>query len=83
MDTLPSIKTVVSLVEPKPGRLVIFSSGEENPHRVEPVLSGQRFVLSFWFTTDVARKFEIYLDGRAHTRFSHSMRERLKAKRES
>lgn len=71
------------IVEPKPGRLVIFSSGEENPHRVEPVLSGQRFVLSFWFTTDVARKFEIYLDGRAHTRFSHSMRERLKAKRES
>jgi hypothetical protein len=65
------------IIEPKAGRLVMFSSGQENPHRVERLLSGQRFVLAFWFTCDPDREFEIFLDGNAHTAFSKSIKSRL------
>jgi hypothetical protein len=64
-----------TIVEPRKGRLILFSSGLENYHRVERVLSGQRFVLAFWFTCDAAKRFEIYLDGQAHIAFSHKMRQ--------
>ena len=72
-------------VEPRAGRVVIFTAGHENTHYVERVTSGQRFVLSFWFTCDAQREFEIFLDGKAHTTFSHRMREsnkrRMQAKK--
>ncbi len=53
----------ITTVEPKRGRVAIFSSGSENMHYVERVLSGKRYVLAFWFTCDEDRKMEIYLDG--------------------
>lgn len=65
------------IVEPRAGRMAIFSSGPENPHYVEPVLSGGRYVLSFWFTCDEKKEFEIFLDGKAHVAFSHRIRNAL------
>lgn len=50
------------IVEPRRGRVIIFSSGHENVHRVEKVLSGQRHVLSFWFTCNPQKEFQIFLD---------------------
>lgn len=38
------------VVEPKGGRVVIFSSSSNNIHRVEPVISGDRFLLSVWYS---------------------------------
>lgn len=65
------------IVEPRAGRVAIFSSGAENPHRVEPVISGERYVLSFWFTCDKRKEFEIFLDGKAHVAFSHKIRDAI------
>ena len=66
-------------VEPRSGRVVMFTSGSENPHVVERVTSGERFVLSFWFTCNVAKAFEIFLDGKAHVAFSEKTKEKLLA----
>ncbi|CAH1268733.1 prolyl 3-hydroxylase 3-like [Branchiostoma lanceolatum] len=41
-----------SRVKPKCGRLVGFSSGEENLHGVQAVLSGRRCVIAMWYTMD-------------------------------
>ena len=38
------------LVAPACGRLVSFSSGFENLHRVRKVVKGTRLVLAMWFT---------------------------------
>lgn len=38
------------MIEPLGGRLVAFSSGLENLHRVLPMQWGKRYVLSMWFT---------------------------------
>lgn len=46
-----------TLVHPKPGLLVAFSSGLENVHRVRRLKCGQRFVLALWFTCDPSRAF--------------------------
>jgi len=62
------------IVEPRSGRVLLFTAGPENPHRVEQVTSGERFVLSFWFTCNMDRQFEIFLDGKAHIHFSHKIR---------
>ena len=67
-------------VEPKAGRVVIFTSGKENPHVVDRVLSGNRFVLAFWFTCNPARKFENFLDGKEHSTFSLNFADSLKQK---
>lgn len=66
------------IVEPLAGRVVIFTSGAENPHFVERVMSGQRFVLAFWFTCDPKKEFQIFLDGQAHTEFSHNIKRQYK-----
>jgi len=58
------------IVEPKIARMAIFTSGNEHPHYVERLESGQRFVLSFWFTCKTEKKFEIFLDGHAHIAFA-------------
>ena len=65
------------IVEPVPGRVVMFSSGAENAHRVERVTAGERFVLAFWFTCDPSREFEIFLDGAAHLEFSGKIKGQL------
>jgi hypothetical protein len=67
------------IIHPKAGRLAMFTSGPENTHYVEPVVSGQRFVLSFWFTCNPQRKFEIFLDGKEHKLFSHRIRDEMKS----
>jgi len=38
------------LVEPTDGRLIAFCSGFDNLHQVRPVLTGERFVLSIWYS---------------------------------
>lgn len=68
------------IVEPVVGRAVVFTSGPENPHFVERVTAGERFVLSFWFTCDPAKEFQIFLDGKAHTTFSHRIKAAQKNK---
>jgi hypothetical protein len=47
-------------VQPKCGRLLAFSSGFENLHRVEKVLSGKRFVLAMWFTCSEKHGYQKY-----------------------
>lgn len=39
-------------IEPRSGRVSFFTSGSENPHHVEKVLSGTRFALTIAFTCD-------------------------------
>ncbi|CAM9155137.1 unnamed protein product, partial [Phaeothamnion confervicola] len=56
-------------IEPSRGLLLAFNAGPENPHQVQKVTSGRRYVLSFWFTCDERRSFRSFLDGRAHDRF--------------
>jgi len=63
---------VEEVVEPRRGRALFFTSGPENPHGVDRVLTGARFVLSFWFTCDPRREFQIFLDGKAHKEFGKS-----------
>lgn len=69
------------IMEPRQGRVVIFSSGHENVHRVEEVHSGQRYVLSFWFTCDPQKEFEIFLDGQAHVAFSRKIKQAIASKK--
>merc|ERR1712048_436436 len=38
------------MVRPLAGRMIAFSSGMENLHRVQPMVKGSRYVLSMWFT---------------------------------
>jgi predicted 2-oxoglutarate/Fe(II)-dependent dioxygenase YbiX len=64
--------TVEEVVLPVMGRTVTFTSGPENPHKVQRVTSGQRFVLAFWFTRDLRKKFDTFLDGKAHQSFQKS-----------
>ncbi|KAM4704559.1 prolyl 3-hydroxylase 1 [Rhinophrynus dorsalis] len=44
--------TVTAEVRPQCGRMVGFSSGEENPHGVKAVTKGQRCAVALWFTLD-------------------------------
>ena len=67
-------------IEPKIGRVVMFTSGKENYHHVERVTSGVRYVLAFWFTCDARREMEIFLDGNAHIEFSNKIRNALRSK---
>jgi hypothetical protein len=64
------------------GRVVIFFSGAENPHKVERVQSGQRYVLAFWFTCDSEKQFEIFLDGHAHVVFSSKVKSQLQRRKQ-
>ncbi|XP_031762370.1 prolyl 3-hydroxylase 1-like [Xenopus tropicalis] len=45
-------KTITAEVRPQCGRMVGFSSGEENPHGVNAVTKGQRCAVALWFTLD-------------------------------
>ena len=42
----------VAAVRPAVGRLVLFSSGREHPHHVEPVRSGERLAVTVAFTCE-------------------------------
>ena len=54
------------ILEPKAGRVAIFTAGPEHTHYVEKIGGGERFTLSFWFTCDNSKQFDIFLDGKAH-----------------
>lgn len=47
----PSGEPILSRVKPKTGLTVLFSSGWENPHIVEKVVSGCRFAVPTFFVT--------------------------------
>ena len=66
-----------TIVEPRMGRVALFTSGKENPHYVERLTKGQRLVLAFWFTCDTDREFQTYLDGREHVAFSKKVGDQL------
>lgn len=78
-----NLSNAEQIVEPKLGRVVLFTAGPENTHYVEKVTDGQRFVLSFWFTCDASKKFQIFLDGHKHTEFSHRIRDFNNKKQEA
>ena len=69
-------------VEPRAGRVVVFTSGHENPHNVERVLSGNRYVLAFWFTCTKEKEFEMFLDGEAHMTFSNRIAAKVEKQRQ-
>ena len=75
-------ETVEQILEPRSGRVVMFTSGPENPHHVERLLGGQRFTLSFWFTCIKEREFEIFLDGEAHMSFGKRYVESLQRRQQ-
>ncbi|CAG9771105.1 unnamed protein product [Ceutorhynchus assimilis] len=54
-DNLQSPKTNSS-VEPRKGRVSMFTSGAENPHFVERVTEGERFAITISFTCDETKK---------------------------
>lgn len=56
-------------LSPKAGRLVSFTGGNENPHKVNIVRGGTRYVLSFWFTCSSEHAFPAFLDGEIHKQF--------------
>jgi hypothetical protein len=58
--------TLDEAVAPKAGRMITFTAGNENPHKVNIVRSGTRYVLSFWFTCDSVKEFGTFLDGSVH-----------------
>ena len=53
-----------ALVSPKPGRLVLFSSGAEHPHHVEQVTRGTRLAVTIAYTCDERAAIQDFL-GRA------------------
>jgi hypothetical protein len=51
-SSIPSLNGDISMVEPRCGRLNLFTSGRENIHRVERVTKGTRYALTIAFTCD-------------------------------
>ena len=43
-------------MEPRAGRVSAFTSGAENPHRVEKVDTGERFAFTIGFTCNINEK---------------------------
>ncbi|GBG24778.1 Prolyl 3-hydroxylase 2 [Hondaea fermentalgiana] len=58
-----------TVVRPRRGRFITFSSGQENPHRFTPVTRGTRYAFSMWFSCDKAHQFKTFLDGKVHRAF--------------
>lgn len=58
------VSPITDKIEPKMGRLVIFSSGMENAHFPSHVTSGERYLLSFWFTCIHEKEKQYNLDGK-------------------
>jgi hypothetical protein len=69
-------------VTPARGRLIVFGSGRENPHRVKKVSTGTRYVLSFWFTCNGQREFGTFLDGKNHKNYKGKRKHRKKRTKE-
>lgn len=48
-------ENVTTIVEPRTARVLMFSSGKENVHRVERVTKGERFAITVSFTCDLSK----------------------------
>ena len=70
VGTSPDRRTAHEIA-PARGRLVIFSSGQENLHLVRQVRTGTRYVMSMWFTCDESRRFKNFLDGQVHQTYGN------------
>ena len=46
-------------VEPKIGKLILFTSGKEHVHGVKQVTSGSRYTMALWFTKNENKIFKI------------------------
>ncbi|NP_001161578.1 leprecan-like protein precursor [Saccoglossus kowalevskii] len=57
-------KTVEASVQPKCGRLVSFSAGEENLHGVKAVTKGRRCALAMWYTLDTKYDEKAHIEAR-------------------
>jgi len=57
------------IVEPSAGRFVAFTAGTDSIHRVGKVKSGERYVMSMWFTCNEKKHFKKFLDGKEHREF--------------
>ena len=68
-ETDPGVRAITVL--PRAGRLITFTSGQENYHQVQPVRTGVRYTFSMWFTCSSSRHFNTFLDGKRHDKFSH------------
>ena len=49
-------------IEPRKGRLLMFTAGGENLHQAQIVESGVRYLMSMWFTCDSRFEFATFLD---------------------
>ncbi len=76
----PSVANM-TFVLPKAGRVVLFSAGQENLHRVARVRAGSRLTLSLWFTLNPKYEFEYFLDGQPHEQALKAARARAQARR--
>uniref|UniRef100_A0A8C7E3W5 procollagen-proline 3-dioxygenase n=1 Tax=Naja naja TaxID=35670 RepID=A0A8C7E3W5_NAJNA len=56
--------TLTAQVRPKCGRLVAFSSGEENPHGVWAVTRGRRCAIALWYTLSPEHEEQVTKQGR-------------------
>uniref|UniRef100_A0A8C5RLM6 procollagen-proline 3-dioxygenase n=1 Tax=Laticauda laticaudata TaxID=8630 RepID=A0A8C5RLM6_LATLA len=56
--------TLTAQVRPQCGRLVAFSSGEENPHGVWAVTRGRRCAIALWYTLSPEHKEQVTKQGR-------------------
>jgi hypothetical protein len=66
--------TVKTVVEPRVGRLSLFTSDRENLHRVEKVQSGTRMAFTVAFTCNPAHKVEGITDkGRTRSRVASKL----------
>ena len=45
------------IVEPRAGRMLYFTSGPDNLHKVQEVRTGIRYVLAMWFTCSREHKY--------------------------
>ena len=60
------------VVEPRRGRLITFTSGPENLHRVRRVDGGTRYVLAMWFTCSERHQYRDDDDESAEARLAEA-----------
>ena len=70
-EWLDDAGNVQSTVAPRAGMLSMFTSSQENPHRLQRVETGERIALSLWFTCNPTREMPAYYDGKPHRGFLH------------
>eukprot|EP00742_Colponemidia_sp_Colp-10_P011342 GILJ01012587.1.p1 GENE.GILJ01012587.1~~GILJ01012587.1.p1 ORF type:complete len:404 (+),score=22.70 GILJ01012587.1:1-1212(+) len=51
-------RSACTVIQPTTGRCVLFSSGPENLHGIDPVTKGERYTLILWFTQSDEQEFD-------------------------